>query len=664
MSLNLIAILISLAMMLTGAGGEGQPAEAARTLTLRDVSLTFNGERVSFDPVIRLGASSDGQSALFDFGIDADGGTLLPVQVAVDESGVTALFEKSDVAVNVAAQALEALTANITIPTAETDDSGMMTFMTQEYFPAYVNLLTAMNDEAFVKEMQEKANAIVDGIIDRGEGKPVTEEVEGKTVELTEYVYTVDSAQMARLSDAILTSNDTFKAYYDAVFAMFAKMPEETGLSGIASYADMFEKTGLEMSMEIDEKRSDDGEIQITDAALKMDMSAMIKDMAAEGEEVPEMPPMVMNIHGVKSGENQVVSMDMAYQADEVEMELSMSAVQGDDSMMVDMTMEMYQSEELMGYIHMDIGKAADAETGSAFTHVNMDFDMGEQGAFECAFLGTTTPDGASEGDFSIGVKAADNAIELAFVAEVAPNAIENRVTGHAIDLAIDDLSQEGMSALAQDEAAGQALTKVTGTMMADVQKLMSDEGVQALTTLFTLSEAATEAAIEDEGDADYEVELTEDENGELVLDLGDLEFVDDGDMEYDDYEDYEEIEDDGVLGFNVPKLTWLPEGWTEAAHTEDTAYDWADISVTDKTGADSMYALFFADTDDTQKNYIIGDDGAVSPVEGREISVTDFGEEGVSVAWHMNGLYYNLVFYTNAVDLDTIGKIVAGIQP
>ena len=53
MSMNLIAILVSLAMMLTGAGGAVQPeatlpaGETARTLTLSNVNVTWNGEAIT-----------------------------------------------------------------------------------------------------------------------------------------------------------------------------------------------------------------------------------------------------------------------------------------------------------------------------------------------------------------------------------------------------------------------------------------------------------------------------------------------------------------------------------------------------------------------------------------------------------------------------------------
>ena len=84
MSLNLISILLSLAMMLTGVGGEGQPEQASRVATLRNVMVTYNGEPVRLSPEAHLGVSTDGESALFDFGVDLDGNALMPVQVGVN----------------------------------------------------------------------------------------------------------------------------------------------------------------------------------------------------------------------------------------------------------------------------------------------------------------------------------------------------------------------------------------------------------------------------------------------------------------------------------------------------------------------------------------------------------------------------------------------------
>jgi len=49
--------------------------------------------------------------------------------------------------------------------------------------------------------------------------------------------------------------------------------------------------------------------------------------------------------------------------------------------------------------------------------------------------------------------------------------------------------------------------------------------------------------------------------------------------------------------------------------------------------------------------------------VDGRLINVTDFGEGGLSVTISENGMYGNLMFLSEAIEMDTIGKIVSGIR-
>ena len=113
MTMNLIAMLLSLAMLLTGAGVEGQPAEASRQAVLHNISITCNGETVRPTYQAHMGASTDGQKAVFDFGVDLGDDKLLPIQLGVDEAGVTALFGGSDLAVNVTAKAMEGLAAQM-----------------------------------------------------------------------------------------------------------------------------------------------------------------------------------------------------------------------------------------------------------------------------------------------------------------------------------------------------------------------------------------------------------------------------------------------------------------------------------------------------------------------------------------------------------------------
>ena len=46
MTINIIAILVSLAMMLTGASPADMPAEASRTLRISDVAISFGDAEI------------------------------------------------------------------------------------------------------------------------------------------------------------------------------------------------------------------------------------------------------------------------------------------------------------------------------------------------------------------------------------------------------------------------------------------------------------------------------------------------------------------------------------------------------------------------------------------------------------------------------------------
>jgi hypothetical protein len=170
-----------------------------------------------------------------------------------------------------------------------------------------------------------------------------------------------------------------------------------------------------------------------------------------------------------------------------------------------------------------------------------------------------------------------------------------------------------------------------------------------------------------DEADPDIEFDLDEapEESGEdygLVLgDDGNYELVvGDGDETAFDF-DEEPVEDDGVLAFEQPELSWLPSGWSVSTVETDTAYDWVQMTVSDADGAECAYAIFFLDPEAGTANYIVKDSGEV--LDGRMMNVTDFGEGGLSVTVSENGMYGNLMFNSEAIELDTIGKIVAGIE-
>ena len=49
--------------------------------------------------------------------------------------------------------------------------------------------------------------------------------------------------------------------------------------------------------------------------------------------------------------------------------------------------------------------------------------------------------------------------------------------------------------------------------------------------------------------------------------------------------------------------------------------------------------------------------------VEGRSINVADYGEGNLAVTLRDSGLYGNISFASDGIDVETLGKIIAGIQ-
>ena len=128
------------------------------------------------------------------------------------------------------------------------------------------------------------------------------------------------------------------------------------------------------------------------------------------------------------------------------------------------------------------------------------------------------------------------------------------------------------------------------------------------------------------------------------------------------DYE-YQEPEDDGELGYNAPEFAWLPEGWAVMETSEDTQYDWVSLSFANDDYSESLYATFYKNEENNAINYVVGGDGEIEAVDGREITVNDFGDGNVSVTVSEEGVDGNLSFFGEGIDVETIGKIVAGIQ-
>ena len=745
MSMNLIAILVSLAMMLTGAGGAAQPgaapaAETARTLTLSNVNVTWNGEALSLAPTAHVGVSTDGAKAVYDFGVDLDGKTLLPVQVSAGEAGLTALAGNGQ-AVTVTAKALEGLAeqleAQMNASLAQSGDSNaqIMKFITEEYLPAYANMLKLAMDPQKRTEINATTQAIFDRTVDRGEGKPSTLEVDGQRYDVTAYSYSMDAMQIAALSDTMYTEVPELTDYYNALFKLYSMMPEESGLRDVTSLSALMEKFDIQIRMDIEEQRTGDGKVDLMDAELTIDMSSMeaaIRQQAvnaapetlepieeAEGTaadtqvvegdaaqssqlqvdtagkgaapeaaevapetedaaEAPALQPIVMNLHSLKLPDYSESTVDCVWDVDgSHSADISMAATENGGMQEMEMALFLLDNGVRTHGCKLSAFLAQD-DTDTVSYSLSMRAIQQDVARVDAAVYGVKNPDHTSENSASVEVYTPALNAAVSFDLDVTDGPIEDRASAAKDALVIDDLSEAGIQSLAQDPAVLGALMQAAGAMTNDLATLQADPTVSGLMSLAQgkglpinvddLDDPGVDVDI-DYGDAQadsdeaYQIVVDEDGNYQLVLADDVADGFDDapveGDMEF-DFDDAP-VEDDGVLAFREPKLNWLPEGWKVIGTETDTANDWVQMNIADNSGAECAYVIFFIDPEVSTANYIVQQDGKV--LDGRMMNVTDFGEGGLSVTVSENGMYGNLMFTSEAIELDTIGKIVSGIE-
>ena len=751
MSMNLIAILVSLAMMLTGAGGAAQPeavlskVETARTLTLSNVSVTWNGETLQLDPQARIGVSTDGKKALYDFAVELGDKELFPMQLSASEKGVTVLSGNSGVAVTVTAEALAGLAAqleaqvNASLVESGDDNARLMQFLTEEYMPAYTGLLKLAMDPVQRQQVNAMGQTVYDRVVDRGQGTPATLEVDGVSYDVTAYSYSLDAMQMAALSDAMFHEVDALKDYYNALFKLYDMLPEESGLKGLDSYTDLFERFGVQMRIDVEEKRTDDGAVDQMDHVLTMDLNSMMNvpqglatveaemknaepeplsegenqmagapleteteaaavdeaeapdaatkpldkgeapdaatetmdetevpdDIAPEAAEVSEAPalaPIVMNLHSLKLPEYSESTGSCVYAVDEHHsVDFSMTANESEG--VQEMTAKVVVSEDgrktqggrISAFMAYD-------EMGTFSYSMSMKAIQQDTAKVDTTFYGVANPDGTSENSAAFELHSRKLNASVSFDLNVTADAIEDAAVAAEPDCVIEDLSQEGIQALGQDPVVMGKLMQALGSVIVDYNTLKADPGMKSLRALRRGKGLPIDVDELDEVDLDIDIEeVPEDEDYGLAIgDDGNYELVvGDGDETAFDFDD-EPVEDDGVLAFAQPELSWLPSGWSVSDVETDTAYDWVQMTVTDADGAECAYAIFFLDPEAGTANYIVQDSGKV--LDGRMMNVTDFGEGGLSVTVSENGMYGNLMFNSEAIELDTIGQIVAGI--
>ena len=489
MSINIIAILVSLAMMLTGASPAAMPAEASRTLRVSDIVVSFGDEEIALDPELVIGAYTDGAQALFSLGLEAGDYTLFPTQLSADEERVALAIGGQ--AVGIPAQLLNSLAEQaqqMVESSVQADETSaqILSYLKDEYIPAITALVAAASDPERQAEIQEKATAVFAELVDRGEGTEDTVTLgDGTEYAVTRYHYTIDFEQATELADAIYQCDEALANFYAAMMKLYAMMPEESGLNGITSFSDLSEMLDIDMTMEMDEAISEADDLDMVDAVMTMVIPPQVME-APEGEEPQtiELPPMVYTIAAYKLGEYGYaeVAFDYAFQGNGVT--FHMTSEESDAGVSADMDMQVAEGDSTLFELGMEMEGYVDPDTGDA--EFDMDCDLEAQDtAFSFGLEGVKSADGTGACDVAMDVEANGVDAGLEFTLTLSDGTFDSLFDGADV-LMIEDLSQEGLNALMQDTGVQGRLLQVVGSLQADFGRLMADESVQQLTGLIS----------------------------------------------------------------------------------------------------------------------------------------------------------------------------------
>lgn len=592
---NLLAILVSLAMMLTGAVAPvAEPV--SRTLVLSDLTVRVNDEEVTLTPYVSMGVMTDGEKAVYDLFVGGkDGSVYLPFQLAVDGDGLLALSDNSNVTLKLSQEELESLMEQSGV-SLDAEDQAVVAQI-GEFMTAYGDMLKLVADPEARQEIQAKAEAIYDEMVVRGEGKADRVEIDGETYDVTVYEYDLTGAQMGALTDAVMASDERLANYAAAYFKLFAAMPEDSGLRGVDSYEAIFEKAGVDMTMHMVESVAENGPT-LTDAILHI----------SAGD---EMPPMEFVVHAVKDGDEQTSTMTCEIEADgmlvslygeaavagrEMNMNMTFTANPTEDNQDADdaetAEVEEVESEEVDGegdaedafYFTMDLDQSYDEGTDVTSTTLNYTLDIADfedmdahaEFTIDGTYGGEEAPACAISGSLDI----AEQSFGFSLNANVSDAPIAQRASAD--------------NAVSMDEFDP---TVLIAGVSADALKLYTDESVQQLVSMGKKAIAQMSSA--SEPDDDEELEMLDGE-GEIMPDDADEQIA---------------TED---LAFSNPQFNWLPEGY--AVENVNVEPEYKDVScniINDVTGDSIFVDISQSYNDGDITHYIINADGSHEVIDG-----------------------------------------------
>lgn len=590
---TILSFLIALCMAFSGGYYSEDPAAASSMTTIvRDILITVNGEEYALNPSVRIGAFTEGDSAVLDFAMPLGEETLFPVQAKIDETGVSVLMGSSNTAYTFSGELLGSLMEIEDMPAEDA-----------EFMESYASMLSAaakMDREPTAEEI-EAITALSEKLLADAEQEDCTFDVNGEEIAGTRYALSMDHAALMELCDTLFSTvgGDYLVHYMNTMMALTGEEVPE-----LHSVSDLYAMIGMEVSLEGDVCTDGVRTHSNLNMTFTIDETKMFDYVPAEGETAPE--PVVFTVPmEVIAYDEDSVSFFFPIEIEEEDTVFHLMAeIEGKNialsaNMAVeDVTMDMYISSET-------------AEEGTELTYFNLSIGDGTtvfSGEFSCESVDYKN----SVSNVSFGFLDEEIDFAASYIVEVTDAPFEDRISAAEKEI----LSTE------------EDLENCTGLMMAamalagDAETLMSDESLTAIVDAFA--------------------------------------FITDSEV-------YEESSGDvSDLSFELPEFAWLPEGYELDDTVVDTYIDSVDLyfeyTGPSKIAKPSLVVTVYSMENSEYETMILGEDGALSPLEGSLITI-ERQEEWTYVRGVVEGYELHINYYGDDLTNEDIAAFFSGVS-
>ena len=615
MTFNLLSILLSLAMMLTGATGLEADTPMASSLTIRDIYLDYNDTSIMLEPSLTAGVMTDNGTAVFDLSMACGEESLFPLQLAITEDAATLVVEKTGKAFTMDADTLNALVSE-----ALDLDSLTMDAETTEAFNLLADSFKLGLAEPSFDVDDEALNAQIYEMLESVETSTGTAYYNDEEYEVTNNRYIIDNDQMFEIIELVYASNEEFSAYYKQIVDLYNNALTMDVAEGeepvkVENLKDIYAQMGMTMSMDLVESTSADG--LFTQSTGSVTVSSA---------DLPEPIVFYIDAYEVDGIVDTLVECDYIVE----DMALYIGTVVYQDE-----TDEYF--EAILELMPVESESLTEEDYAGAFKfYVTGGSTPGAEGGTEYGFnMEISTPDIAVA--FTVdGVKNEDGTSTTDIGFDFT-DSIDTIAFGLTLDYsnAVFANAAEGLEPIVVNpenfESIEAELEPVAESLMVDLQTLIENESVTEMIAAFT--------AINSVGYSTAEVTTVEAAENEAYTDIANTE-----------------------LTFNEPEFSYLPEGMTIEDTQVDVEYNSVSFTISDADYENVIYVYVYGDLYSTgTTNYALGADGTLTAVEDRVVSV-QIDEDAVYAEMQDDDIIISLSGFGEGIDVESIGKLLSGM--